>query len=261
MTPKTMSEIFAERAVELRKFIFDQPASKFANNPWALANSIQDFANQVGHMMIFQGPKVDVAREQILALQPAPRTIVEFGTFVGKSALVWGAILRDIYGDAPPEDVKVYTFDPDAQMVALTREFVELAGVEDIVVVLQGAGSDSLQKLNAEGKVTSIDVAFFDHWEKFYLSDLQLIEELRLWHVGSLAIADNTDFPGAPDYLEYIRASGSKVSGVKYASETFDTAGKKGPVCVTLGPRECIDIAANGFFQSVVEVSTVVSVE
>ena len=45
------------------------------------------------------------------------------------------------------------------------------------------------------------------------------------------------------------------------ASETFDTAGKKGPVCVTLGPRECIDIAANGFFQSVVEVSTVVSVE
>ncbi|CAI7608501.1 unnamed protein product [Penicillium bialowiezense] len=234
MEPKSLSEIFAERAVELRKYIFDQPASTFTNNPWALADAIDDFANQVGHMMIFRKSKVDVAREQILALQPAPRTIVEFGTFVGKSALAWAAILRDIYGDAVPEDVKVYTFDPDAQMVALTREFVKLAGVEDIVHVLQGPGSDSLKKLHVEGKVTSIDVAFFDHWEKFYLPDLQLIESLKLWRVGSLAIADNTDFPGAPEYLEYVRASASGVAGVKYESKSFDTAGNKGPSIVEI---------------------------
>jgi catechol O-methyltransferase len=229
MATKPLSEISAERAVELRKSIFDQPASTFTNNPWALAEAIEDFANQVGHMMIFRKSKVNVAREQLLAQQPAPRTIVEFGTFVGKSALAWAAVLREIHGEKIPEDVNIYTFDPDAQMVALTREFVKLAGVEDFVHVLQGPGSDSLKTLYAEGKVSSVDMAFFDHWEKFYLSDLKLIEELKLWRVGSLAIADNTDFPGAPDYLEYVQAGGSGESGsVKYETKSFETTVRRG---------------------------------
>jgi len=229
MAIKPLSEIFAERAVELRKYIFDQPASTFTNNPWALADAIEVFANQVGHMMIFRKSKFAVAREQLLAQQPAPRTIVEFGTFVGKSALAWAAILRDLHGENVPKDVNIYTFDPDAQMVALTLEFVKLAGVEDFVHVLQGPGSDSLKKLHAEGKLTTIDMAFFDHWEKFYVSDLKLIEELKLWRVGSLAIADNTDFPGAPDYLDYVKAGGSGVSGsVKYETKSFETSGKRG---------------------------------
>ncbi|CAI7636816.1 unnamed protein product [Penicillium glandicola] len=240
MATKSLTELFAQRAVELREFVFSQPASNFTNNPWALANAIEDFANQVGHMMIFRQPKVDVAREQLLAQQPAPRTIVEFGTFVGKSALAWGAILRDIHGDNVPEDVNIYTFDPDPQMVELTRDFVKLAGVEDFVHVLEGPGSDSLRALHAEGKVTTIDMAFFDHWEKFYLSDLKLLEELKLWRVGSLAIADNTDFPGAPDYLEYVRAGGSDT--VKYETKSFETVGRRA------GP-------------SIVEVSTVVALE
>ncbi|OQE36874.1 hypothetical protein PENCOP_c011G05513 [Penicillium coprophilum] len=243
MTTKPLSEIFAQRAGELREFILTQPASNFANNPWALANAIENFANEVGHMMIFRQPKVDVAREQLLAQQPAPRTIIEFGTFVGKSALAWGAILRDIHGDKVPDDVHIYTFDPNPQMVALTREFVKLAGVEDFVHVLEGPGSESLRTLHAEGRVTTVDMAFFDHWEQFYLSDLKLVEELKLWRVGSLAIADNTDFPGAPDYLKYVQAGGSGISGsVKYETKSFETiGGRPGP--------------------SIVEVSTVVALE
>jgi catechol O-methyltransferase len=135
-------------SVELHKDDPCKPASAFTNNPWALADAIEDFANQVGHMMIFRKPKGDVAREQLLAQQPAPRTIVEFGTFVGKSALAWDAILRDIHGENVPEDINIYTFDPDAQMVELTREFVKLAGVEHFVHVLQGPGSDSLKTLH-----------------------------------------------------------------------------------------------------------------
>ncbi|KAJ5953072.1 uncharacterized protein N7479_011485 [Penicillium vulpinum] len=243
MTTKPLSELFAERAVELREFIFSKPTSNFTNNPWALANAIEDFANQVGHMMIFRQAKVDVAREKLLTQQPAPRTIVEFGTFVGKSALAWGAILRDIHGDKVPDDVNIYTFDPDPQMVALTKDFVKLAGVEDFVHVLEGPGSDCLRTLHAEGKVTTVDMAFFDHWEKFYLSDLKLVEELKLWRVGSLAIADNTDFPGAPDYLAYVRAGGNGISGsVKYETKSFETSGRRG------GP-------------SIVEISTVMALE
>lgn len=231
MAPDNLQEIFAQRAVELREYIFSQPASNFQNNPWALADAIETFSNEKGHMMIFRSKKLDVAKAALVAQQPAPRTILEFGTFVGKSALAWGAILRDIHGENVPADVNVYTFDPNPLMVALTRDLVKLAGVEDVVHVLEGPGSECLQKLVDEGKVTSVDMAFFDHWEKFYLSDLQLIEELKLWREGSLAIADNTDMPGAPDYLAYVKAGGSGAAGaVKYESKSYETQGGRGPV-------------------------------
>lgn len=155
--------MMAKRAVQLRGHILSQPASSFANNPWALANAIETFTETQGGMMTFKNAKLNIARAQLLAQKPAPRTILEFGTFVGKSALAWGAILRDIHGAKVPADVKVYTFDPDPDMVALTREFVKLAGVQDMVHVMEGPGSESLKKLHAKGKVTSVDMAFFNH--------------------------------------------------------------------------------------------------
>ncbi|KAJ5729677.1 S-adenosyl-L-methionine-dependent methyltransferase [Penicillium malachiteum] len=231
MADNGLQAVFAKRAEELREYIFSQPASNFENNPWALADAIETFANEKGHMMIFRATKLAVAKEALVAQQPAPRTILEFGTFVGKSALAWGAMLRDIHGENVPEDVNVYTFDPNPQMVALTRDFVKLSGLEGVVHVIEGPGSESVKKLVEEGKVTSVDMAFFDHWEKFYLSDLQLIEELKLWREGSLAIADNTDMPGAPDYLAYVRAGGSGVAGaVKYETKTMKTVNTRGPV-------------------------------
>jgi catechol O-methyltransferase len=167
-----------------------------------------------------------------MAQKPAPRTIIEFGTFVGKSALAWGAILRDIHGEILPADVKVYTFEMDPVMAALARDLVNLAGLESTVHVLEGPGSESLQKLVSDGAVKSVDMAFFDHWEKFYLPDLQLVERLKLWRVGSLAIADNTDYPGAPAYRQYVQDGGSGLAGaVKYESRSLETPGvKQGPV-------------------------------
>lgn len=229
MPPSNLQDMFSQRADELREYIFTQPASTFTNNPWALANAIDTFAAEKGHMMIFKDKKLDAARAQLEAQQPAPRTILEFGTFVGKSAIAWGAILRDIHGENVPADVNVYTFELDPKMVTLSRDLIDLAGIADVVHVLEGPGSDSLKKLHAEGTVTSVDMAFFDHWEKFYLPDLQLIEDLGLWRLGSLAIADNTDFPGAPDYLRYVKDGGRGGEGsVKYESTSFETESQKG---------------------------------
>ncbi|KAJ3071475.1 hypothetical protein HK102_006428 [Quaeritorhiza haematococci] len=47
---------------------------------------------------------------------------------------------------------------------------------------------------------------FIDHWKDRYLPDLKLIEEKKLLRKGSVIIADNTIYPGTPDYLAYIRA-------------------------------------------------------
>jgi catechol O-methyltransferase len=229
MVSHSMSDTFAQRAAQLREYIFSQPSSTFENNPWAVANAIDDFAETQGSMMIFKKKKLDVAKTQLTAQQPAPRTILEFGTFVGKSAVAWGAILRDIYGGNVPEDVNVYTFELDTVMVSLSQDLIKLAGLQDVVHVIEGPASESLKKLHSEGKVTSVDMAFFDHWEKFYLPDLQLIEDLKLFRVGSLAIADNTDFPGSPDYLKYVKAGGSGVAeSVKYESLSFVTECQQG---------------------------------
>lgn len=228
----TMMASSKDKAAQLREYIFSQPASDLANNPWAVSNAIETFADTHGLKMIFRGDKLELARKQIMAQKPAPRTIIEFGTFVGKSALAWGAILRDIHGASLPADAKVYTFETDPVMVALARDLVKLAGLEGTVHVLEGPGSESLQKLVTDGAVQSVDMAFFDHWEEFYLPDLQLVERLKLWRVGSLAIADNTDYPGAPAYRQYVQDGGSGLPGaVKYESRSLETPGvKQGPV-------------------------------
>ena len=248
MAPKPRAEIFAERAVELRRYIFDQPTSTFYNNPLALANAIEDFATQMGHMMVFQRSDANAARHQLLLQHPAPRMIVEYGTFVGTSAFIWAAILREIHGEKVPNDVKVYTFDSDPEMVALTRELVTLVGVQDFVHVVQGEGSESLRKLHSQGKVTSIDMAFFDHGEQCYLPSLRVIEELNLWRVGSLALAANSHFPGAPDYLDYLRASGRKL-GIQYETDSIHTSRGNCPVCSTR-LFSTLEAGANGFFRA-----------
>ncbi|KAJ5085114.1 S-adenosyl-L-methionine-dependent methyltransferase [Penicillium argentinense] len=229
MTNATHKPDFSERVDQLREYIFSQPSSTFENNPLAVANAVESFANTKGQMMIFRDAKLQVARTQLEAQTPAPRTILEFGTFVGKSALAWGAILREIHGEKISGGINMYTFELDPQMVALFRDLIKLAGLENVVHVLEGPGSESLKKLHAEGKVTSVDMTFFDHWEEFYLPDLQLIEDLGLFQVGSLAIADNTDFPGAPQYLKYVKDGGRGTTGsVKYESTSFETASRPG---------------------------------
>jgi catechol O-methyltransferase len=50
-----------------------------------------------------------------------------------------------------------------------------------------------------EGRLKTIDALFLDHWKDRYAPDLQLCEDLKLFRVGSVILADNTDFPGKID--------------------------------------------------------------
>lgn len=181
--------------------------------------------------MVFRGPKLSIAREALESMPVSPKIIAEFGTYVGCSAVAWGAILKDIHGsNAAEKGCRVYTFELDPEMVRLSRELTQLAGLDDIVHVLEGPASDSLKKLYDEGFVTrgGVDMVFIDHWEKYYLPDLQLCEELGVFRKGSLVMADNTDFPGAPQYLNYVRAGGT--GPVRYESKGYDSKAQHGPV-------------------------------
>lgn len=118
-------------------------------------------------------------------------------------------------------------------MVQVSRNMVHLAGLDDLVHVIEGPAAELLKRLYDEGNITAggVDLVFFDHWEKHYVPDLQLCEQLGIFREGSLAIADNTDMPGAPDYLKYVRAGGT--GSVKYESKGYGSETKtKGPISI-----------------------------
>lgn len=219
----------AEVQQQLREHILSQPEGKFVGKPWDLVQEIETFANEKRLPMIFRSAKIQTSKGFLQSLEHKPKTLVEFGTFVGTSAIAWAAILQDFHG-ADSKDIKVYTFEFDEKVAAVAKEIIKAAGLDHIVEVFVGPGSESLKKLVAEGRLQpgQVDVVFIDHWEKYYLPDLKLVEELKLFHVGSAALADNTDMPGAPDYLAHVKKGGE--GPVKYESQSLQSQSSHGPV-------------------------------
>ncbi|BCS18237.1 O-methyltransferase [Aspergillus puulaauensis] len=211
-----------------------QDPSALKNNPRALMSTIEDYADKRGHLMIFRKGKLDIVHEVLRSMPTPPKVIVEFGTYVGQSALGWGVILKEIHGgDCDGDGVKekgckVYTFEQNPELVKMSREVIELAGLSDIVTVIEGTAAEGLRGLVAGGRVQpgSVDMVFIDHWEKYYLPDLRVCEELGVLRMGSLVVADNTDKPGAPTYLEYVRAGGVE-GGVRYETKTYQSVAER----------------------------------
>ncbi|KAI5918386.1 S-adenosyl-L-methionine-dependent methyltransferase [Camillea tinctor] len=227
----------SERAAALHEYLLSLPRQGFESKPWEVISEIEKFADNEGLPMLFRKAKRDVVREALTNMEHKPKIIVEFGTFVGTSAVAWAAVLQDLNGhDA--RDIHVYTFELDPIIAQIARDVVNLAGVDHIVSVCQGSGSESLRKLCDEGTVKEhgVDMVFIDHWEKFYLPDLKLCEELRLFRHGSLVIADNIDFPGAPEYHAYVQGGGSGIDGaVQYKSKSVEVAGQlRGPKIIEI---------------------------
>lgn len=215
--------------IGLRDHIAAQPADKFLGKPWDMVKEIQTYADEKRLPMVFRSAKIDTSRGALAAMDPKPRVLVEFGTFVGTSAIAWAAILQELHGE-DAGDVKVYSFEFDPAVAEIARSLIRAAGLQDVVEVLVGPGAESLRKLHADGRLApgQVDVVFIDHWEECYLPDLKLCEELKLFRVGSLALADNTDMPGAPDYLAYVQKGGE--GPVKYETQSLKSAATHGPV-------------------------------
>lgn len=152
-----------------------------------------------------------------------PKVFLEFGAYVGYSAIALGAALRDLN---PGQKVGYFSFEKNPLMAATTSSFVELAGLKDVVHVHVGPASESVIRLVAEGKLEkgSIDFMLLDHWKDVYISDLQLCEERGLLRKGSVVLADNVLFPGVPKYLAYVQKGTAEKSaeGFRYETKTED---------------------------------------
>ena len=60
-------------------------------------------------------------------------------------------------------------------------------------------------RVGARLRPGSVDFVFIDHAKEAYLPDLQRIVDKGWLHAGSVVVADNVKFPGAPDYREFMQ--------------------------------------------------------
>ena len=159
--------------------------------------------------------------------------MVELGGYVGYSAILFGEAMAKAAAHAEPSGgeasegkgmgkggVRFYSIEANPTFAEISRDFVRLAGLENVVSVEVGKAEDVLRQLVSEGKLArgQVDVFFLDHIEELYKQDFRLAwEELGLLRKGSYAVADNVLVPGAPEYRAFVRAQEGRLEsyGVK----------------------------------------------
>ena len=130
-----------------------------------------------------------------------PRRILELGTYCGYSALRMALA-------APDAHIFSIEFNPANAEVA--RRIFAHAGVASRITVVVGTlgdGGTTIAALRDRHGFAAgnLDFVFVDHAKEAYLPDLQRIEAEAWLHPGSIVVADNVKFPGAPEYHAYLK--------------------------------------------------------
>jgi catechol O-methyltransferase len=131
-----------------------------------------------------------------------PKLALELGTYCGYGSLRMARAVG-------PEGrlVSVEFVEANAE---IARAIIDHAGVADRVAIVVGTIGDGGQTLSALESAHgfapgALDLAFLDHDKDAYLPDLEAILERGWLHPGSVVVADNIKFPGAPEYRAYMQ--------------------------------------------------------
>ena len=132
-----------------------------------------------------------------------PRLVLELGTYCGYSAL---RIARVV-----PAGARILTVEFSAANAGVARRILEHAGVADRVTVVVGTlgdGGSTMDLLEQRHGVSAgaVDLVFVDHDKRAYLPDLERMLERGWLHPGTVVVADNVRFPGAPAYRAFMAA-------------------------------------------------------
>lgn len=106
-----------------------------------------------------------------------------------------------------PPTSHLYCIEIDPLNAAIATKIIEFAGLASRVTVIVGTIESKLSALQSRYRINTIDVLFLDHFKDAYLPDLKLIERSGLLKKGSVIVADNILYPGAPAYADYVRNS------------------------------------------------------
>lgn len=127
---------------------------------------------------------------QLLLTAVGAREVLEIGTLGGYSA-IWMA-------RALPEGGRVVTIEKEADHAAFAREFIERAGLEDVITVEEGDAPSVLSRLagsaQAAGAEPAFDAVFIDADKTGYRDYLRW--SLALVRPGGLILGDNAYLDG-----------------------------------------------------------------
>ena len=137
----------------------------------------------------------------------SPQLLLELGTYCGYSALRMARVM--------PADARLCSIEFSPANAEIARRIWAHAGVGDrltVVVGTLGDGGATIERLRSEFGFTdgAVDFVFVDHDKAAYLPDLERILEERWLHPGSIVVADNVKFPGAPKYRAHLRERGGQ---------------------------------------------------
>ena len=159
---------------------------------------VDEFAYQRSFMMNVGDEKGALLDDAVR--RAAPALILELGTYCGYSALRMARVM--------PAGARIVSVEFLAANAEIARAIWRHAGVEDRASVVVGTLGDGGATLDALGFAPgSVDLVFLDHDKDAYLPDLQRLLDRGWLHPGSVAVADNVRFPGAPAYRSYMRES------------------------------------------------------
>ena len=145
-----------------------------------------------------------------------PKRVMELGAYVGYSALRIASML--------PQGGQLYSIEFSGANAKIARQIIAHAGASDRITVIEGYlgdGGKTMSVLRDQYKFSPncLDVLFLDHAKDAYLPDLQSILNEKWLHPGSVVVADNVKFPGAPEYKAYMEQE----EGKKFKTISHDT--------------------------------------
>ena len=129
----------------------------------------------------------------------APRLVLELGTYCGYSALRMARVL--------PAGGRIVSVEFNDANARVARRILEHAGVDDrVTVVVGGDGGTTMDVLEQQHGVTagSVGAVFIDHDKDAYLPDLERLIARGWLRPGTIVVADNVRFPGAPEYRSFM---------------------------------------------------------
>jgi catechol O-methyltransferase len=178
----------------------------------ARAGDLDDAIRVIDDFCVTRSVMINVGDEKGEILDQAlqrvsPGLVLELGTYCGYSGLRMARVM--------PADARFYSIEFSPANADIARRIWAHAGVGDRLTVVVGSlgdGGATIERLRSEfGFIDgALDFVFVDHDKNAYLPDLQRIEEERWLHPGSVVLADNVKFPGAPKYRAYLQAAEGK---------------------------------------------------
>jgi catechol O-methyltransferase len=175
----------------------------------ARAGDLDDAIRVIDDFCVTRSVMINVGDEKGEILDRAvhvtsPKLLLELGTYCGYSGLRMARVM--------PADARLCSIEFCPANAEIARRIWTHAGVGDrltVVVGTLGDGGATIDRLRSEFGFTdgTLDFVFIDHDKRAYLPDLERILAERWLHRGSVVVADNVKFPGAPKYRTYLRAA------------------------------------------------------